>query len=61
MQIDQKSMAPSQKKKELKSKLIEYNARYRQIEIRQAHFKSLIIFEEDMEFEDFNHRRNDVW
>ncbi|TNV76030.1 hypothetical protein FGO68_gene4352 [Halteria grandinella] len=46
MQIDQKALPASQKKKDLKNRLVEINARYRQFEQRQAHLKSLIIMEQ---------------
>ena len=35
LQIDQRSMAPSQKKKDLKAKLTRYNASYHKIENKQ--------------------------
>ena len=37
LQIDHKSMAPSQKKKDVKTKLTEYNAKYHQLNIKQKH------------------------
>ena len=40
-------MAPCDKKKELKKKLMEYNSRYHQIDIRQMQLKALIIIEDD--------------
>jgi len=51
MQVEQKSMPPSQRKKSFKTMVTELNARYRQIEIRQHHIKSLIILEDDCEME----------
>lgn len=49
VQIDQKSMAASAKKKTLKNRLVEWNAKYHQLEARQRHFKSLIILEDEEE------------
>eukprot|EP00347_Sterkiella_histriomuscorum_P007874 403347232 len=52
LQIDQKSMPPSQKKKDLKTKLSEYNAKYHQLEVKQNQFKALIITDDEMEFDE---------
>ena len=46
-------MPPSQKQKDLKKKLTEYNAKYHQIEVKQNQIKALIMSDDEgMEFDD---------
>lgn len=53
MQIDQKSMGPSQKKKELKNRVTDFNAKYHQLDIKLSHLKSLVVvFEDDYDHEE---------
>ncbi|CDW89404.1 UNKNOWN [Stylonychia lemnae] len=46
-QLDQKSMPPSQKKKDARVKLSEYNAKYHQIEVKQQQLKLLVMTDDE--------------
>lgn len=55
LQLDHKSMpSSSSKKKDLKNKINEYNAKFHQLENRIQSVKAIIISDDDMEFDEDN-------
>jgi hypothetical protein len=43
----------------LKNKLQEYNSKYHQLDIKQKQLKALIIFDDEMEFDESGGRQDD--